>query len=76
MVAKGYNEKVDDSESIYAFTALFVILRLLLALLLARGWKTRFGDVSTAFLHAPITSLFTYIWPPKEYYPRGRTLKR
>ena len=76
IVAKGYNEKIDDSDSIYASTPLFVILRLLLILALARGWKIRFGDVSTAFLHTPITSLFTYIWPPKEYYPSGRTLWR
>ena len=41
IVGKGYNEKIEDSDSIYASTPLFVILRLLLILALARGWKIR-----------------------------------
>ena len=75
-MAMGYNEKIDDSDSMYDSTPLFVLLRLMLVLAIARGWKMRFGDVSTAFLHAPITSLSTYIWPPKKYYPNGTTLRK
>ena len=56
IVAKGYSEKVDNEGSVYASTPMFTILRvLLLLLLLARpGWIARLGDVSTAFLHAPL----------------------
>ena len=76
IVAKGYKEEVEDLDDIYASTPLFVILRVLLTVAMARSWRIRLGDVSTAFLHAPLGNQRVYIWPPKEYYPEGTTLWR
>ena len=56
IVAKGYKEEVEDLDGIYASTPLFVILRVLLTVAMARSWKIRLGDASTAFLHAPLAS--------------------
>ena len=58
-------------DDIYASTPLFVILRVLLTVAMARSWRIRLGDVSTAFLHAPLGNQHVYIWPPKEYYPEA-----
>ena len=64
----------------YASTPMFTILRTLLLIQLARpGWTARLGDVSTAFLHAPLSQRNekpTYIWPPKELCPRQDKLWR
>ena len=80
IVAKGYSEKVDDEDSVYASTPMFTTLRTLLLLQLARpGWAARLGDVSTTFLHAPRSQHNekpTYIWPPKELCPRQDKLWR
>ena len=55
IVAKGYTEKIEDEDSVYASTPMFTTLRTLLALQISRpNWIARLGDVSTAFLHAPI----------------------
>ena len=47
IVAKGYKEEVEDLDDIYASTPLFVILRVLLMVAMARSWKIRLGDMST-----------------------------
>ena len=60
IVAKGYKEEVEDLDDIYASTPLFVILRVLLTVAMARSWKIRLGDVSTAFLHAPLGNQHVY----------------
>ena len=55
IVAKGYTEKIEDEDSVYASTPMFTTLRTLLALQMSRpNWIARLGDVSTVFLHAPI----------------------
>lgn len=56
IVAKGYTEQIEDQDDVYASTPLFAVLRILLALSMARGWTVQVGDVSTAFLHAPAAS--------------------
>ena len=73
IVAKGYTEKIEDEDSVYASTPMFTTLRTLLALQMSRSnWIARLGDVSTAFLHAPIAKDHdgkqrdVYLWPPKE----------
>ena len=80
IVAKGYSEKVDDEDSVYASTPVITILRTLLLLQLARpGWTARLGNVSTAFLHAPLSQhneKQTYIWPPKELCQQQNKLRR
>ena len=50
------------------------MLRVLLLLALLRGYAIRLFDVSTAFLHAALSSdKPIYVWPPVEFYP-GRTI--
>ena len=68
IVAKGYNEVVNDLDDIYASTPIFCILRILLTLALAMKWTIKAGDVSTAFLHAALGGMAVYMWPPAEYY--------
>ena len=62
-----------------ASTPMFTMLRILLLLQLARpGWTARLGDVSTAFLHAPLSQQNekpTYIWP-KELCPQQNSHAR
>ena len=77
IVAKGYTEKIEDEDSVYASTPMFTTLRTLLALHMSRpNWIARLGDVSTAFLHAPIAKDHdgkqrdVYLWPPKELCPQ------
>ena len=77
IVAKGYTEKIEDEDSVYASTPMFTTLRTLLALQMSRpNWIARLGDVSTAFLHAPIAKDHdgkqrdVYLWPPKEFCPQ------
>ena len=48
-VAKGYTENIADTDTLYASTPMFSILRTLLTTALAKGWKVRTGDVSVAF---------------------------
>ena len=76
IVAKGYTEKIEDEDSVYAST-MFTTLRTLLPLQVSRpNWIARLGDVSTAFLHAPIAKDHdgeqrdVYLWPPKEICPQ------
>ena len=43
---------------------------------LARAWMTYSFDISTAFLHAPLSGEPVYVWPPKEFYHFGKVLWR
>ena len=68
---------MQDEDSFYASTPMFTTLRTLLALQMPRPhWIARLGDVSTAFLHAPIakdhdgTQRDVYLWPPIELCPQ------
>ena len=77
IIAKGYTEKIEDEDSVDASTPMFTTLRTLLALQMSRpNWIARLGDVSTAFLHAPIAKDHdgkqrdVYLWPPKELCPQ------
>ena len=77
IVAKGYTEKIEDEDSVYASTPMFTTLQTLLALQMSRpNWVARLGDVSTAFLHAPIAKdnegkqRDIYLWPPTELCPQ------
>ena len=75
LVAKGYAEQVLDVDDTYASTPVLVILRTLITLALTHNWTMTTGDISTAFLHAPITKEEeVYVTPPPEYYPNGDTL--
>ena len=76
IVAKGYTEHIEDQDDVYASTPLFAVLRILLALSLARGWIVQAGDISTAFLHALAASAGLVLRPPKEYYTNSNILWR
>ena len=58
----------------YASTPLFVVLRILLALSMARGWIVQVGDISTAFLHGVAALAGLVLRPPKEYYTNPNIL--
>ena len=51
IVAKGYTEHIEDQDDVRKHTTV-AVLRILLALSLARGWIVQVGDISTAFLQA------------------------
>ena len=62
---------------------MFTTLRTLLALQMSLpNWIARLGDVSTAFLYAPIAKhhddkqRYVYLWPPKERCPLQNKLWR
>ena len=58
----------------YASTPLFVVLRILLALSMTRGWIVQVGDISTAFLHGVAALAGLVLRPPKEYYTNPNIL--
>ena len=53
LVAKGYTQDVTNVDT-YASTPLVCSFKILLLIALSRNWRVRFGDVSTAFLHAKL----------------------
>ena len=76
IVAKGYTEHIEDQDDVYASTPLFAVLRILLALSMARGWIVQVGDISTAFLHALAATAGLVLRPPEEYYTNPNILWR
>ena len=76
LVCQGYSEQITDRDSIYASTPTFATLNVLLATALSRSYKISIGDISTAFLHAGITSEEPiYVKAPPEYYDKDTTWK-
>jgi hypothetical protein len=73
-VAKGFTERINDLDDIYASTPIFQILRILLTLAIFKQWFVRAGDISTAFLHAPTGNDNLYMWPPAEPYGQHSTI--
>ena len=74
IVAKGFTERINDLDDIYASTPIFQILRILLTLAIFKQWFVRAGDISTAFLHAPTGNDNLYMWPPAELYGQHSTI--
>ena len=73
VVVRGYTQEVNDRDEVFASTPSLTTLKLLLTLTSAFGWFVTTGDVSTAFLHAPMdTDIF--VIPPLEFYPEGGVL--
>ena len=62
-----------DSDTLFASTPSLVTLRIMLIMALRANWCINLADVSTAFLHAPMTEDI-FIWPPAEYYPDFKCL--
>ena len=69
VVVRGCFQNVEKNEedNLFASTPSLVTMRLLLRMAMSRNWGITLGDVSTAFLHV-------YVWPPKEFYPKGDCL--
>ena len=74
IIAKGYTEHIEGQDHVYASAPLFAVLRVLLALSMARGWLVQVGDISTAFLHALAATADLALRPPKEYYTNPNIL--
>ena len=55
LVCKGCYQDMPDKDDVYASTPLLTSLKILLTIGLLKGHRMVFADVSTAFLHAPIT---------------------
>ena len=62
-----------DQDDVFASTPTLVTLRILLLMILSRCWTATTCDISTAFLHAPMTERIL-MKPPSEYYPTGNGL--
>ena len=73
LVAQDYNMKVADKDDIYASTPGITTLKILLTQAVQRGWEIVLGDISAAFLHAPLDKTY-YVLPPIEYYPQQETV--
>ena len=70
IVARGYDQVVEDPGETYASTPSLLTLKTLLTLAVARGWHVTLADISTAFLHALMDG-DVWVLPPVEYYPEG-----
>ena len=68
LVVKDYWRSVDDKDDIYASTPLLLTVKLLLLIALQFGFGILLGDISIAFLHAPLLEDF-YVWPPRTRTP-------
>ena len=67
LCARGFTQLIEDADTIFASTPSLLTMKTLLNLAVALNWKITAGDVSTAFLHAPMTETI-YVTPPPEYY--------
>ena len=55
LVAQGYTQQKDiDYDEVFSATVAFDSMRAILATLVNRGWEMRQGDISNAYLNAPI----------------------
>ena len=67
LTIRGFAQTINDLDDPYASTPMLSILRVLLLYALLRQLAIRFFDISTAFLHAELTTSETiYVWPPPE----------
>eukprot|EP00439_Symbiodinium_sp_Y106_P041349 s1009_g5.t1 len=59
VVVRGCFQSVEKNEedNLFASTPSLVTMRLLLCMAMSRNWGMTLGDVSTAFLHAPMRSV-------------------
>ena len=73
LCVRGCFEETMDQDDVFASTLTLVTLRVLLLMTLSRCWTATTCDISTAFLHAPMTER-TLMKPPSEYYPTGNCL--
>ena len=73
LVARGCFQEAMDTDDTFASTPTLVTLRVLLLLSLSRCWTVLTCDISTAFLHAPMTERL-FMKPPVEFYPDNNCL--
>ena len=75
LVARGFDQYIEDKDDTFASTPSLSTLKLLIALSIAMNLDVVIADVSTAFLHATLWQKI-FVIPPKEYYPQGGVLWR
>ena len=68
-VVRGYDQ-VKETDDTFASTPSLKTLKLLLTLSVAFGWRISTFDISTAFLHALITTEGIFVIPPLEFLPK------
>ena len=68
LVARGFDQYIEDKDDTVASTPSLSTLKLLIALSIAMNLDVVVADVSTAFLHATLWQKILVI-PPKEYSP-------
>ena len=73
LCVRGCFQETMDQDDVFASTPTLVTLRVLLLMTLSRCWTATTCDISTAFLHAPMTDRIL-MKPPSEYYPTGNCL--
>ena len=73
LCVRGCFQETMDQDDVFASTPTLVTLRVLLLMTLSRCWTATTCDISTAFLHAPMTERIL-MKPPSEYYPTGNCL--
>ena len=73
LVVRGFKQKVEDLDSVYASTPSMTILRLLLLLALTLCWNIQTFDVCTAFMQAPLSGTH-YVTPPFESRGDGNSV--
>ena len=66
LVCKGCYQTNIDKDGVYASTPLLTSLKILLTIATARHYIIRFGDVSTAFLHADLEETI-YVIPHENF---------
>ena len=67
-VVSGFDQ-VKETDGTFASTPSLKTLKLLLTLSVAFGWRISTFDISTAFLHALITTEGIFVIPPLEFAP-------
>ncbi|CAB0019674.1 unnamed protein product, partial [Nesidiocoris tenuis] len=75
LVARGYQQPVDDGENCYSPVARIVTLRVLLSLAVQHDWHLRQWDVKSAFLASQLDSV-VYLRPPERLeVPEGKVCR-
>ena len=70
LVARGFDQYIEDKGDTFASTPSLSTLKLLIALSIAMNLDVVIADVSTAFLHTTLLQK-AFVIPPKEYSLKG-----
>ena len=65
-MVKGYDEVISEFTDTFAATPTLSTLKMLIAIAISKGYHIYLGDISVAFLHAPVIQTI-YVMPPPDY---------